>query len=338
MRWNTVSSPHLSTQNNVAIVMRRVLYALIPGILIYFHFFGWGVIVNILIASLTALASEAIMLLLRRRPLLLFLSDYSAIVTAVLLALALPPLAPWWLTVLATAFAIIIAKQLYGGLGFNPFNPAMVGYVVVLISYPQQMTRWLLPEGGLGLLQTLQIQLYGNAGSALDSITGATPIDAIKTGLTLDKTLTEISASPVFGMLGGNGWEWIAIGFLVGGLWLLYLGVIRWQIPVAVLAAIFAMATPFHLLHPDQYATPWFHWFSGGTMLAAFFIATDPVSASTTDKGRLIYGAGIGIFTYIIRTWGGYPDGIAFAVLLMNTAAPTIDYYTRPRVFGARKQ
>ena len=338
MRWNTISSPHLSTQSNVSVIMRRVLYALIPGILIYFHFFGWGVLVNICIASLAAVVSEALMLLVRRRPLRIFLSDYSAIVTAVLLALALPPLAPWWLTTLATAFAIIIAKQLYGGLGYNPFNPAMVGYVVVLISYPQQLTRWLLPAGGLDFLQTLQIQLFGKSGTMLDSITGATPIDAIKTGLTLDKTVTEISASPVFGMLGGSGWEWIAIGFLIGGLWLLYLGIIRWQIPAAVLLSIFVMATPFYLLHPEQYATPWFHWFSGGTMLAAFFIATDPVSASTTDKGRLIYGAGIGIFTYIIRTWGGYPDGIAFAVLLMNTAVPTIDYYTKPRVFGARKQ
>jgi len=263
-------------------------------------------------------------------------------VTAVLLALALPPLAPWWVTVTGTAFAIVVAKQLYGGLGYNPFNPAMVGYVVLLISFPREMTVWpaadVVSGHYAGILESVRIVFTGQpVVASLDAFTGATPLDLMKTQLGLNQTVAEAWVSPVFGDFGGKGWEWLGNGFFIGGLWLLYKRVITWHIPVAVLGSLFLMALVFSAYDPGSYPSPLFHLFSGGAMLGAFFIATDPVSAATTPKGRLVYGAGIGILTYVIRTWGGYPDGIAFAVLLMNMATPTIDYYTQPRVLGQEK-
>lgn len=342
MRFINTSSPFLEQPNDVAIIMRRVIYALIPGVISCFILFGWGVLFNIIIASITALSSEALVLTLRNRPAKRFLSDGSALLTAILLAVALPALAPWWLTVTATAFAIIIAKHLYGGIGFNPFNPAMIGYVVALISFPQQMTQWLAPHTGLNLSfsETAAIQFQNIVPDSLklDSMTMATPLDALKTQLSLSQTIGEISATPIFGLFGGAGWEWVGLSFLVGGCWLLFTGIIRWHIPVAMLAGLFITAMFFHIVDSDAYSPPLFHLFSGGAMLGAFFIATDPVTASTTDKGRIIYGVGIGVLTYIIRTWGGYPDGIAFAVLLMNMGVPTIDYYTQPKVLGARDE
>ena len=322
--------------------MVNVLYALLPGMGLYVWFFGWGVMVNAFLATAVALAAEAAMLYLRGRPVRLFLSDGSAVVTAVLLALALPPLAPWWVTVTGTAFAVVVAKHLYGGLGYNPFNPAMVGYVVLLISFPREMTVWpaadVVSGHHAGILESARIVFTGPAAAAsLDALTGATPLDLMKTQLGLNQTVAEAWASPVFGDFGGKGWEWLGNGFFIGGLWLLYKRVITWHIPVAVLGSLFLMATVFSAYDPGSHPSPLFHLFSGGAMLGAFFIATDPVSAATTAKGRLIYGAGIGILTYVIRTWGGYPDGIAFAVLLMNMATPTIDYYTQPRVLGQEK-
>ncbi len=334
------SSPHLMPGNSVERMMRHVLYALVPGYLVCVVIFGWGVIINAVIATVTALGCEALMLYWRKRPVGRFLSDHSAVVTALLLAICLPPLAPWWLTVLATGFAIVVAKHLYGGLGYNPFNPAMIGYVVAIISFPREMTLWVMPlaEQPLSLLQSLQYQLGGSlpAGLSIDAITAATPLDAIKQALGRSLTIHELGGQRVFGLFGGNGWEWISLAFLAGGVWLLITRTIRWQIPVAMLGGMALMALLFQFIDADQYPSPLFHLFTGGTMLGAFFIATDPVTASTTPRGRIIYGAGIGIITWIIRTWGGYPDGVAFSVLLMNMAVPTIDYYTRPRVYGEK--
>lgn len=192
-----------------------------------------------------------------------------------------------------------------------------------------------LAETRLSLGQTLHAIFAGlPQGLSWDSLTMATPLDTVKTDLGLSHTISEIRQSPLFGDFSGKGWEWVANWWAIGGLYLLYRRVISWQIPVAMLLALGAMATLFYLIDPDAHSSATFHIFSGGAMLGAFFIATDPITASTTPVGRLIYGAGIGILTYVIRTWGGYPDGVAFAVLLMNMAAPTIDYYTQPRVFG----
>ena len=321
--------------------MLLVLLTLIPGMLAHWYFFGWGLLINLGIAIPTALASETLMLRLRQRPIMPFLSDYSAILTAVLLAIALPSLAPWWLVFIGVAFAIIIAKQLYGGLGYNPFNPAMVGYAMLLIAFPREMTTWLPAQThDLAFIDSLRYSLFEVLpnGLDLDSISMATPLDTVKTRLGLNMTIHEINShfQELFGVLAGRGWEWVNMMFLFGGMVLIFMRVISWHIPVAVIGSLFFCALAFQLVDIDTHASPVFHLFSGATMLGAFFIATDPISAATTMRGRLYYGAGIGILTYVIRSWGGYPDGFAFAVLLMNMAVPTIDYYTQPRVFGHR--
>ncbi len=342
MQFQQSVSPHITVDLHVQDVMRKVLLALLPGALLAIYYFGWGVLVNILIASTVCIASEAIMLKLRHRPVKTTLLDLSALVTAVLLALALPPLAPWWLTTIASLFAIVVAKQLYGGLGFNLFNPAMVGYIVVMTSFPREMTYWTPPLGvadsWLSLGDTLRIMFGGADASTIDAVTMATPIDTLKTqlGLEIDIDSTRGSAQygPLFGSLSGVGWQWINLAFLAGGIWLVKQKVADWRIPTAMLLTLGFIANIMAVVDYATYSSTLFHLLSGGTMLAAFFIATDPVSASTTPRGRWIYGAGIGALTYVIRTWGGYPDGIAFAVVLMNMAAPIIDYYTKPKTFG----
>jgi electron transport complex protein RnfD len=271
------------------------------------------------------------------------LSDLSALVTALLFAVAVPPTLPWWLMALGILFAIVVVKQLYGGIGYNPFNPAMAGYVFLLISYPVEMTAWLPPEmlnqHPLGFLDSLRLIFSGGlpADLTVDAITMATPLDEMRTHLDLNMMISEIRQSELWGDFGGLGWEWVGNWFFVGGIWLLYKRVISWHIPFSMLGALILMAGVFYLLDPQSHPFPAFHVFSGGAMLGAFFIATDPVTASTTKKGQLIYGASIGVLVFVIRTWGGYPDAVAFAVLLMNMAAPTIDYYTQPRVFGTRE-
>lgn len=342
MEFATPSSPHLTGSDQVGKVMLQVLIALVPGVIALVWFFGPGVLVNITIATLTAVGAEAAFLALRKRPVRPAVTDLSAVVTAVLLAIALPPLLPWWLTVLGTAFAIIVVKQLYGGIGFNPFNPAMAGYVLLLVSFPAQMTQWLPPaelnNHPLGLTETVStiFRSAPPAGLDWDMITGATPLDQLRTELDRNRMISEIQQSPIWGDYGGRGWEWVGNWFLLGGLFMIWRGVISWRIPVSMIAGLLVMAGLFWVIDPETYPFPAFHLFSGGAILGAFFIATDPVSASTTPRGQLIFGALIGVLVFIIRTWGGYPDAVAFSVLLMNMAAPTIDYYTQPKVFGAR--
>ncbi|AHE97620.1 electron transport complex subunit RsxD [Thioalkalivibrio paradoxus] len=340
MRFDTRTSPHLIPGHSVGGVMRQVLYALIPGTLAMTWFFGWGVLVNVMLSVLFAVGFEALMVALRRRPVGATLADSSAILAGWLFALAIPPLAPFWVLLTGTAFAIVVAKHLYGGLGYNPFNPAMVGYVVVLVSFPREISLWPAPEGllhgSMTLLQTLQTSLTGRLpdGMEWDAITRASPLDLMRDGLVSGQTVSEVTRSPVFGSFSETGWEWTGNLFLLGGLWLLYRRVITWHIPVAMLLTLATTAGIFWVIDPDQFASPTFHVFSGAAIIGAFFIATDPVSAATTPLGRILYGAGIGLLTYVIRTWGGYPDAVAFAVLLMNMVAPTLDHYTRPRIFG----
>jgi electron transport complex protein RnfD len=188
----------------------------------------------------------------------------------------------------------------------------------------------------LGIVAHLNYSFIGNlaADSGLDALTRATPLDLVREGLRSGQSFSEVRANSLFGDFGGRGWEWVGNFLLLGGLYLLYAGIIRWHIPVAVFAGLLIPSTVLHLIDPANFASPGFHFFSGATLLGAFFIATDPVSAAATVRGRLIYGAAIGFLTFAIRTWGGYPDGVAFAVLLTNAAVPLIDRYTRPRVFG----
>ncbi|MCB1868984.1 MAG: electron transport complex subunit RsxD [Gammaproteobacteria bacterium] len=342
MQFATITSPHTDRPNSVTVTMLWVIIALLPGAVAMAWYFGWGVIIHMLLASAAAVAAEAFVLKLRARPVMPAISDLSAVVTALLLAVALPPLLPWWLTVLGIVFAIVVAKQLYGGIGYNPFNPAMIGYVLLLVSYPVEMTTWLPPimlnQNPLDFTQTLSAIFVGTLPPGLDwdALSAATPLDEMRNQLNQNRMISEIRQSPLWGDFGGLGWEWVGNWYLLGGAILLYKRIISWHIPVSMLGAVLVMAMLFHFLDQESHPFGLFHIFSGGTLLGAFFIATDPVTAATTKKGQLIYGACIGLITYVIRRWGGYPDAVAFAVLLMNMAAPMIDYYTQPRVFGQR--
>ncbi len=334
------SAPHTFAAPDVGVVMRGVMVGLAPGTLVYAWFFGWGVIGNVLLASIFSVGFEALALRLRKRSVGAGLSDNSALVTGWLLALALPPMSSWWLIAVGIGFAIVVAKHVYGGLGYNPFNPAMVGYVVLLISFPLEMTSWPAPESlttvSLSLLETLGVALGGALPDALswDEMTRATPLDTLKTEMGRGHTVAEIVRAPIFGTLGGTGWQWISLAWLAGGVWLMYRRIITWHIPLSLLVSLAVCAGVFYLVDATQYTSPLFHLLNGAAIIGAFFIATDPVTAASSNSGRLVYAACIGVLTYIIRTWGGYPDGIAFAVLLANMCAPTIDYFFRPRAFG----
>jgi electron transport complex protein RnfD len=323
-------------------MMLQVLAALVPAALAHVWYFGPGFIFNLLVAGIFAIVGEAFVMWVRGRPPESGLTDYSALVTAALLAFALPSLTPWWVTATGALFGVVVAKHLYGGLGFNIFNPAMAGYVVILVAFPMHLNLWVAPRMGdidyqhLTIIQTLTFTLTGNLPEALgfDAVSRATPLDVMKTGLNNMQTAIDIRANPIMGDFGGRGWEWIGNFLAIGGFWLLIRKIIRWQIPVGVGIGLLGPAMVVYLLDPGANPGPGFHLFAGATLLCAFFIATDPVSAATSPRGRLIYGIGIGILTFCIRTWGSYADGVAFAVLIMNMAVPAIDYMTRPRIVG----
>lgn len=334
-----VSSPHGHQGNNIGQLMLLVLLACVPGFAAQFFFFGWGVMLNVVSVALFAVACEALVLTLRKRPAAFHLRDYTAVITGVLLALALPPTAPWYLGLTGAVFAITAGKHLYGGMGFNPFNPAMVGYAVLLISFPVQMTRWILPNGVGDALpsftDSMTLFIDGELLQGIDAYTGATTLDAFKQQRGAQLVSEFWQQSPVMGSWSGAGWEWINAGFLLGGLFLLYKRIITWHIPVAMLGALALLTALFHDGGSSQsHGSPLMHLFAGATMLGAFFIATDPVTAATTPRGRLIYGALIGTVIFVIRAFGSYPDGVAFAVLLGNFAAPLIDALTKPRRYG----
>ncbi|WP_127959298.1 electron transport complex subunit RsxD [Serratia microhaemolytica] len=342
------SSPFSHNRQTTRHIMLLVILACVPGIAVQVLWFGYGSLIQLGLAIVTAWLAEAAMLALRKQPVVAHLRDHSALLTGLLLAISLPSLAPWWLVVIGTLFAIVIAKHLYGGLGQNLFNPAMVGYVVLLISFPVQMTHWLPPETlrttTLSFYDSWQLIFTGHTlqGStlhqlslAVDGISQATPLDSIRTGLRSGNTLDQIVQQPIFAApLAGVGWQWVNLAFLLGGLFLLAQRIIRWQIPISIIVTLTLCSGIAFWLDPQHQASPLLHLFSGATMLGAFFIATDPVSAATTPRGQLIYGVLIGLLLWLIRQYGGYPDALAFAVLLANMSVPLLDYYTQPRVYG----
>ena len=333
-----VTSPHASGLKKVSEVMRDVLLATLPGILVMTWFFGPGTLINLILGGAVALAVEYGVMALRGRDPRVAISDLSVLVTATLLCIALPPYAPWWLIVIGVLTAVLLGKQVFGGLGYNPFNPAMVGYVVLLISFPVQMSSWAVPRelGAVpGIAEALQrVFLPGS----IDALTGATPLDLLRqnTGLLFDdlmKTRPELSG------WAGVGWFEVNLAFLAGGLWLLYRRVFTWHAPIAMLATLALCALMgFDGGSSQSGGSALFHLFSGASMFAAFFIITDPVSSAVSNRGRLIFGALIGLLVYLIRVLGNYPDAVAFAVLLLNFCAPFIDHYTQPPVYGTRKQ
>ncbi len=306
-------------------LMGGVMLALLPGGLVQGWLLGWGLLLHCLIAVLTALVCEALVLVIRRRPVMATLRDGSAMVTALLLALCLPPLTPWWVTVTGTGLAIILAKHLYGGLGYNIFNPAMVAYAMLLVSFPGVMTVW--PETPASLVETGNCIL---GLSSFDGTTGATPLDAVKTQWIQVSESGETPRHPPLAPV----WAWINLAYGVGGLWLLARRLIDWRIPAGFLGGLFLTSLVAYLMDPLHYPTPLFQLSAGASLSGAFFIATDPVTAASTPRGRWIYAAGAGLLTALIRLNGSWPDGVAFAILLMNFAVPTLDHYTRPRVYG----
>ncbi|MFS2057695.1 electron transport complex subunit RsxD [Kosakonia cowanii] len=350
MVFRIASSPYTHNQRQTSRIMLLVTLATIPGIAAQLWFFGWGTLIQLILAIVSALLAEGLVLKLRKQSVSTILADNSALLTGLLLAISIPSFAPWWMVVLGTVFAVIIAKQLYGGLGHNPFNPAMIGYVVLLISFPVQMTSWLPPHDIArtvpGLLDALQVIFTGHSTTGatmdalrmgVDGISQATPLDTFKTSLHAGHSVEQIMQYPIYsGVLAGAGWQWVNLGYLAGGIFLLSQNTIRWHIPVSFLLSLTLCATLGWFFAPQSFLAPQLHLLSGATMLGAFFILTDPVTASTTNKGRLIFGALAGLLVWLIRSFGGYPDGVAFAVLLANITVPLIDYYTRPRVYGHR--
>ncbi|MFC3282601.1 RnfABCDGE type electron transport complex subunit D [Litchfieldella rifensis] len=319
-------------------VMGWLLLATLPGIAMLTWHFGWGVLTNVMCAAAFGVMLEALVLKLRGRAPAATLRDNSALVSGVLLGASLPPGSSWWLILVGMVAAIVVAKQLFGGLGHNPFNPAMVGYALLLVSFPVPMTHWLAPSGlfgpeALSLPQALG-HLAGLAnGEALDAVSGATPLDAFKHK---PETLmaSEFWATNPLPEGASGAWRSVALAWLAGGVLLLYKRLISWHIPVAMLGTMVVVAALLYGVDPSHHGSPTFHLFGGAAIFGAFFIATDPVSAATSRRGKLVFGIGIGLLVMIIRTTGAYPDAVAFAVLLMNFAVPFIDYYTQPRTYG----
>lgn len=344
MRPDLMREALTTPRDGVADTMRWVMVCTLPGIALQTSFFGIGVVIQIVLCVFFCAATETLCLVSRKRDPRRELRDFSALLSALLLGLCLPPLAPWWCALIGSFFAMTFGKHLYGGLGLNPFNPAMIGYIVLLIAFPLSMTAWTpattLQPYPADFSHTVQLIFNERADDGLtlqslrhgiDGFTLATPLDTLKNDLSHGlMTRESFSQHSVYGTFAGLGWEWVNVAFLLGGCVLLWRKVISWRIPVATLSSLFICATFFYVWNPDGFASPLFHLFSGATMLSAFFIATDPVTASTTPKGRLFYGVGIGMLVYIIRQFGGYPDAFAFAILLMNCAAPLIDHYTVP--------
>ncbi|WP_194789388.1 RnfABCDGE type electron transport complex subunit D [Pseudomonas sp. UFMG81] len=307
--------------------MGLVLLACIPGLLALFWLHGWGVLTNLLLCASTALATEALLLAWRRQAITPALTDGSALVSAVLLAAALPSPAPWWLPVAASAVAIGLGKQAFGGVGRNLFNPAMVGYAFVVLSFPLPMSHWV--SQAPGLLDSLHLSFA--ASDQIDAWASPTVLDTLRhnRSLTMDELFIQ---HPAFGHLGGRASEWVNLAFLLGGLFLLHRRVFSWHAPMGLLGglALFSLLA-WNGSGSDSHGSPLLHLFSGSTMLAAFFIATEPVSGCRRPLARLLFGIGAGLLIYLMRTWGSLPDGTAFAILLMNLAVPTLDRWAERR-------
>jgi electron transport complex protein RnfD len=337
-----ISSPHAHNRSSVQRTMLLVCAALLPATLYGLYLFGWPAINLFVLCLVTALGSEALCLKLAGRSLTTCL-DGSALLTGWLIAMTLPPWAPWWIAVVGTLFAVVIGKHLYGGLGQNLFNPAMLARVGLLISFPVEMTTWvdvtpITSAAAPGFLDALA--LTAGITPIPDALTGATPLGHVSTALTMNIGVPISMAesyshgAAFFGTLRGSLGETSALLLLLGGLFLLYKRVISWQIPLAMLGTVALLAAVFNLIDPDRYAPPLFHLLTGAMMLGAFFIATDLVTSPTSASGQLLFGAGVGAVAYIIRSWGSFPEAIGFAVLFMNALTPIIDRYFRPRIYG----
>ncbi|MFO7592506.1 MAG: RnfABCDGE type electron transport complex subunit D [Pseudomonadota bacterium] len=339
-------SPHTHGKTSVGRIMFTVWLAMLPASLYGVYLYGWPALNLLLITSAASLAAEVLGLYLAGKPIKPSLMDGSALVTGWLLAMTLPPWAPWWIAVVGAFFAIVVGKQVFGGIGQNLFNPAMLGRVALLIAFPLEMTTWVNPHPlfsstAPGFLESLGVS-FGSAGN-LDALSGASLLGHIKTEVGRSVPLEEVLngayslQQAALGEMRGSLGETSALLILLGGVFLMLRRIISWHIPVAMLATVGVLATLMHLLDPSTYADAGVHLLSGGLVLGAFFIATDPVGSPSSSQGKLVYAAGCGVLIYVIRTWAGFPEGVAFAVLIMNAATPLIDHYMQPRIYGRNR-
>lgn len=321
----TVSgSPHVHGGLSVKKLMWGVVIAMLPAMLASFFYFGMGAIKVTLVAVGSAMLFEYLItkFILKEEP---QLADGSAAITGLLLAFNVPSNLPIWIIVIGALVAIGVAKMSFGGLGKNPFNPALVGRVFLLISFPVQMTSW---------------PVVGKFPMALDAVTGATPLGIVKEGIKNGEPMADLmnqvpSYTEMFmGQNGGSLGEVSAFLLLIGGIYMLYRKIITWHIPVSFLGSVIVFSGILWLINPEQYVNPLFHLVTGGLMLGVFFMATDMVTSPMTAKGQLIFGAGVGILTIIIRDWGAYPEGVSFAILLMNAVVPHLNNLFKPKRFG----
>ncbi len=326
----TVSpSPHIFGNLSVRKMMNGVIISLIPAFLVTVYLFGLGALIVTTVSVLTCILSEMlIQRFLLKTPVTIY--DGSAVVTGILLAFNLPSNLPWWMVMIGAMFAIGVAKMAFGGLGNNPFNPALAGRVFLLISFPVQMTSWPLP---------IQAQFQYT-----DALTGATPLGILKEGIRNGDSVSQImsqipdSMHMLLGQMGGSLGEVSALALILGFIYLLYKKIITWHIPVVIVATIFAFTGILWMSDPVSNATPIFHILTGGVLLGAIYMATDLVTSPMTHKGMIIYAVGIGIITVVIRRFGIYPEGVSFAILIMNAAVPLINKYVRPSQFGKEVQ
>jgi len=343
-----IHGPHAHSSARLSALMLQVMLALTPATLYSFWLYGWPAFNLWLLCLVSALLWEALFLALFHKPVGAHLKDGSAAVTAWIMALCLPPWAPWWLAVVGTFLAIAIIKQIFGGLGQNVFNPAMASRVILLIAFPLEMTTWIAPEAVAAsppeITSALSITFQGFS-TLLDGYSGATLLDSVKNqtaqGAPVSAILSQLDYQPIdsiIGLRGGSLGESTSILLLLGGLYLLWRRVITWQAPLGLLLGAAIPAAALNLAAPESYPGALFHLLSGGLMLAAFFIVTDPVTAPITAWGRFTFGLGCGVLTWLIRSFGNYPEGVAFAVMLMNSTVPLIDRYIKPRIYGRTRK
>lgn len=347
--FKMISSPHTHSSNLTANFMLWVIAAMLPALLVQWYFFGYGVLIQIAVAVGLAIGIEIGVAKLRRKPTAFYLADMSGILTALILAMSIPPYSPYWLTLIGIAAALLLAKHVYGGLGQNLFNPAMIGYALLLVSFPLQMTAWSPPLDLLSepptFADSFSLIFTGVTTdgfsihqliSSIDGITSATVLDGAKTTLAKnDFAEAHRLADLLYQHVLLGGWGQLNLAFLLGGILLIYKRIIHWQIPAAILSTFAILSGMTDIFTHSAWTMP-LQLFSGAMMFGAFFIATDPVSASITPKGKLIFGALVGLLVYLIRYFGNYPDGVAFAVLLANICVPLIDHYTQPRLYGTK--
>ncbi len=305
-------SPHQKEKADTASVMRGVILALIPAVIASIYYFKLRAFLLIIVCIFGTVITEAVFQKLRRKQ--VTIGDGSALLTGLLLALVLPPSLPLWAGFLGAVMAIVIGKQIFGGLGQNIFNPALIGRAFLMATFPVMLTRWIKP-------------------GIFDAVSTATPLSMMKFDQSITSTLYLF-----LGNTGGSLGETCALALIIGAIFLLIKKYMDWRIPLSYLGTVLVLSSILYLIKPTQYAPPLFHLFAGGLMLGALFMATDPVTSPVTKKGRYIFGIGCGILVIIIRTWGGLPEGVMYSILLMNAFTPLINRYTIPVQFGGRKK